>query len=286
MTTSMALASRLLILSPNAGSMTPEVDAKLRAAFADHLIIDFDPKQDFRSLITPEARVVVAGGDGTIGFVVRALADTRHPVGILSLGTFNNFARALGLPTTVDAAIRVMKEGKPRPITLGRVNGHVFLEAAAIGLFGDSIAAGEAAKDKAFGEFTGELSRLLSAKPFEYEIKGDFEGKGRAMSLVFTNSASIGANLAVGESSPMDSFLELSVHAGRSRTDIIGRVLASSLIKDHDKSSNRMDQVFKFRSLEITTRPKMNIYADNQRVGQTPAKITAEVSALKVILPR
>jgi hypothetical protein len=48
----------LLILSPNAGSMTPEIEAKLRKAF-----------------------------DGTIGWVVRPLADTKHPLGILSLGT-------------------------------------------------------------------------------------------------------------------------------------------------------------------------------------------------------
>jgi diacylglycerol kinase family enzyme len=47
-----------------------------------------------RQFITTDARVVVAEGDGTIGFVVRYLADTAHSVGILYLGTFNNSARA------------------------------------------------------------------------------------------------------------------------------------------------------------------------------------------------
>jgi predicted polyphosphate/ATP-dependent NAD kinase len=112
--------------------MTPKIEAQLRSAGADSLVLEFDPKRDFEKLITPTAQVVVAGGDGTIGFVVRKLADSKHPVGIISMGTFNNFAAALKLPKSLDRAIEVAKEGKARPITLGRVNGKVFLEAAAI----------------------------------------------------------------------------------------------------------------------------------------------------------
>jgi hypothetical protein len=44
--------------------------------------------------------------------------------------------------------------------------------------------------------------------------------------------------------------------------------------------------VFKFRKLEVTTKPNVKIYADNAKIGRTPATITAELSALKVILPR
>ena len=112
--------------------MTPKIEAQLRSAGADSLVLEFDPKRDFEKLITPTAQVVVAGGDGTIGFVVRKLADSKHPVGIISMGTFNNFAAALKLPKSLDRAIEIAKEGKARPITLGRVNGKVFLEAAAI----------------------------------------------------------------------------------------------------------------------------------------------------------
>jgi diacylglycerol kinase (ATP) len=270
-------------MSGGAGSMTPAVATKLRKAFADHLVIDFDPTQDFEELITPDARVVVAGGDGTIGFVVRKLADTPHPLGILSLGTFNNFARALKLPVSLAGAIRVMKEGRAREITLGRVNGTVFLEAAAVGLFGETIALGEAAKDRVWGNMATEMRRVMKAKPFRYELSGDIEGSGSAMSLVFTNTESIGAQMPVGESSPSDPYLELSIHAGESRTDIVGRVMASSILKktnDRDKG-----QVFRFRKLQVTTRPMARVYADNARIGRTPASVTAEVSALKVILP-
>jgi len=53
--------------------MTPEIEAKLRKAFAGSLIVEFDPKMDLEKLVTPTAMVVVAGGDGTIGWVVREL---------------------------------------------------------------------------------------------------------------------------------------------------------------------------------------------------------------------
>jgi diacylglycerol kinase (ATP) len=277
-------AGSLLILSSKAGSMTPEIEAKLRKAFAGSLAVEFDPKMDLEKLVSPNAMVIVAGGDGTIGWVVRKLAESKHPVGILSLGTFNNFAKSLHLPTTVDAAIRVIKQGTPRPITLGRLNGKVFLEAAAIGLFGETIAAGESAKDRAFGAFADDLKHVMEARPFTYELTGDIRGSGSCMSLVFTNTTSIGSQMPVSDKTPEDPYLELSVHAGASRTDIVKRVLARAVLSKHREGG--LGQVFKFRKLQVTTKPKVRIYADNAQLGRTPATITAELSALHVILSR
>src|SRR6202171_5452379 len=277
-------AKSLLILSSKAGSMTPAIEAKLRKAFAGSLIVEFDPKMDIEKLVGPTATIIVAGGDGTIGWVVRRLADSKHPLGILSLGTFNNFAKSLHLPTTVDAAIRVIKTGKPRPITLGCLNGKIFLEAAAIGLFGETIAAGESAKDRAFGAFAEDMKHIAEARPFTYELTGDIRGSGTAMSLVFTNTTSIGSQMPVSDKTPEDPYLELSVHAGATRRDIVKRVLARAVLSKHKEGG--LGQVFKFRKLEVTTKPKVRIYADNAHLGRTPATITAELSALKVILPR
>jgi Sphingosine kinase and enzymes related to eukaryotic diacylglycerol kinase len=277
-------ATSLLIMSSKAGSMTPQIEAKLRKAFAGSLIVEFDPKMDIEKLASPTATVIVAGGDGSIGWVVRRLADTKHPLGILSMGTFNNFAKSLHLPTTVDAAIRVIQKGRPHPITLGRVNKTIFLEAAAIGLFGETIAAGESAKDRAFGAFAEDLKHIAEAKPFTYELTGDIRGSGSAMSLVFTNTTSIGSQMPVSDKTPVDPYLELSVHAGASRTDIVKRVLARAVLSKHKEGG--LGQVFKFRKLVVTTKPSVRIYADNAQVGRTPATITAELSAVRVILAR
>ena len=277
-------AGRLLILSTGAGNMTPELEARLRSLFADHLVIPFDPKVDFEKLITPRARVVIAGGDGSVEFVVRKLADTKHPVGILSLGTFNNFALALGLPPDLEEQIEVVKKGRPRPITLGRVNGTVFLEACLIGLFGETIALGETLKDRKYGSLATDLAKVLAAKRFTYELEGDLKGSGSAMSLVFTNTASIGSLLPVGDSTPKDHYLEFAVLAGRTRSDIAARALASALLMKHAEEG--LGQVFRFQKVSIRTRPRMRVYADNVLVGRTPATVTAEISAVKVILPR
>jgi Sphingosine kinase and enzymes related to eukaryotic diacylglycerol kinase len=274
----------LLILSSKAGSMTPQIEAKLRKAFASSLIVEFDAKMDVEKLVSPTATIIVAGGDGTIGWAVRRLADTKHPIGILSMGTFNNFAKSLHLPMTVDAAIRVIQTGRPHPLTLGRVNGKIFLEAAAIGLFGEFITAGESAKDRAFGAFAEDLKHIAEAKPFTYELSGDIRGSGTAMSLVFTNTTSIGAQMPVSDKTPQDPYLELSVHAGATRTDIAKRVLARVVLSKHKEGG--LGQVFRFRKLEVTTKPKVRIYADNAQIGRTPATITAELSAVQVILSR
>lgn len=274
---------RLLIISSKAGSITPEVDAKLRRAFADYEIVEFDPSRDFRRILKPGATVVAAGGDGTIGFVSRALAETDHRLGVLSLGTYNNFARALGMPDNLDRAIRVIQAGNARPVTLGRVNGKPFLEAAAVGLFGEAIALGEAAKDRHFGDLRVAFGQVTKAKPFQYRISGDIEGHGSALSLVFANTPSMGARMPVGDGTPEDAHLELSVHVGESRTDIIGRILTSAIAGRHEEAHLGMS--FHFRNLRITTTPRVRVFADNMSAGRTPVTISAEVGALQVILP-
>ena len=171
-------ATRLLVISRNAGGMSEDVESRLRSAFADHLVVDFDPNQDVSSLLTPQARIIVAGGDGTVEYFVRKFADTKHPLGIISLGTFNNLAHALSLPVKLDPAIEVARDGHTRSITLGRVNDHVFVEACAVGLFGAAIALGESAKDLEFGKLAAKLKDVIGARRFQYELSGDIEGGG------------------------------------------------------------------------------------------------------------
>ena len=276
-------ADRLLVISRGAGTMDAEIEAMLRAEFADHLVLDFDSKVNIARLITAGATVVVAGGDGTVAQVVRQLADSDHPLGILPLGTFNNFAHALGLPDDLDQAIKIVKGGRARRITLGRVNQHVFLEACAVGLFGDAIVLGDAAKDLEFGVLAEKVKKVMDARPFEYELSGDLEDEGTAMSLVFTNTPSVGMQLPVSESRPVDPYLEFSADAGQSAGDIVGRALASAVLSKHDEGGS--GRLFRFRTVSVLTRPRARVYADNRPVGRTPATITAEVSALKVLLP-
>ena len=277
-------STRVLVISPGSGSMTPDVERKLRKAFSDHLIVEFNPDEDLSGVLSPQARIVVAGGDGSVEFMVRKFADTQHPLGIIPLGTYNNLALALGLDKGLDRAIEVARDGHSRPITLGRVNDHIFVEACAIGLFGDTIALGDAAKDHAFGEVTDHLKLVLKARPFKYEISGDIEGRGPAMSLVFSNTASIGSQLAVSDTSPTHPYLEFSIRAGETRMDIARRAIGARIRRKRVEQGAEL--VFKFNKLVVKTSPRVRVYADNHLVGRTPATVVADLSALKVLLPR
>jgi hypothetical protein len=55
-TASARLAKRVLVICSEAGSMTPTIEAKLRSAFADSLVLEFDPKRDFRSSTSAGSR--------------------------------------------------------------------------------------------------------------------------------------------------------------------------------------------------------------------------------------
>jgi len=277
-------ATRVLVMSSKAGSMNADVEKKLRKAFADFTILEFDPDEDLSQLMSPQARLVVAGGDGTVEFMVRKFADTQHPIGIVPLGTYNNLAHALGLADDLDRAIDIARNGRPKPITLGRVNDHIFVEACAIGLLGETIVLGDAAKDHAFGKLNERLKSVLSARRFRYEISGDFDGKGSAMSLVFSNTGSIGSQLQIADTSPIHPYLEFSVQAGSTRLDIARRALVAAVLRKHQPTASA-EQVIKFTKLVIKTTPRVRVYADNFQVGRTPATVVAETSALKMMLP-
>jgi len=78
-------------------------------------------------------RVVVGGGDGSLHAAAPGVIATGLPLGILPLGTANDLARTLGLPLGLDAAARVIADGRTRSIDLGEVNGHPFFNVASLG---------------------------------------------------------------------------------------------------------------------------------------------------------
>ena len=82
------------------------------------------------------ARLVVAGGgDGTLSCVAGALAGTGAALGILPLGTLNHFARDLGVPLDLAEAAAVIAQGRTRAVDVAEVNGRVFVNNSAIGLY-------------------------------------------------------------------------------------------------------------------------------------------------------
>ncbi len=79
--------------------------------------------------------VIAGGGDGTINAVASQLIGTEKQLGVLPLGTFNHFAREVGVPANFEDAFRTCFDGSTRPVTIGEVNGRIFLNNASIGLY-------------------------------------------------------------------------------------------------------------------------------------------------------
>lgn len=80
------------------------------------------------------ARVIVAGGDGSVHHALPAMAGSHTALGILPVGTGNDFAQAAGIPSTVDAAARVLIDGRIVQVDLGCVGEQPFCCVAGIGL--------------------------------------------------------------------------------------------------------------------------------------------------------
>ncbi len=79
--------------------------------------------------------LIVGGGDGTISAAAGILAGTRTKLGILPLGTLNHFARDLGIPVAIEEAAALIATGKARGVDIAEVNGRVFINNSAVGLY-------------------------------------------------------------------------------------------------------------------------------------------------------
>jgi YegS/Rv2252/BmrU family lipid kinase len=83
-----------------------------------------------------DADVIVAGGgDGTISTVAVAVAKAGKTLGVLPLGTLNNFSKDLDIPQTLNGAVATIATGETKLVDLAEVNGRTFINNSSIGLY-------------------------------------------------------------------------------------------------------------------------------------------------------
>ena len=139
-----------VVLNAQAGNGRAAPDAAaLRAAFADHglqaRVFECAPGAGLDALLADAvasrpAVLVAAGGDGTVNAVAAQALANDLAFGVLPLGTLNHFARDLGLPLELDAAVAVVAARVLRAVDVGEVNGAVFVNNASLGLYPQVIA--------------------------------------------------------------------------------------------------------------------------------------------------
>ena len=84
--------------------------------------------------------ILVAGGDGTVDSVVNIMMkkNINLPLGILPVGTANDFGKLLDIPADVEEACkRIVSTVEPRLIDIGKINDKYFVNVASTGLFTD-----------------------------------------------------------------------------------------------------------------------------------------------------
>lgn len=79
--------------------------------------------------------VVVAGGDGTVSSAAQVAVGDDMVLGVLPLGTFNHFAKDLGMRPDLGEAVRFLVDAETVRIDVGEVNDKVFVNNASIGVY-------------------------------------------------------------------------------------------------------------------------------------------------------
>lgn len=146
-------------------------------------------------------RVIIGGGDGTLNAAIAGLIETQLPLGILPLGTANDLARTLGIPTNLADACRIIAAGKVQPIDLGWVNDHYFFNVASLGL---SVQITEKLNHEAKRRW-GVLAYAIAAvqvlwrsRPFHAEIAtAEQSTKVKTVQIAVGNGRYYGGGLAV-----------------------------------------------------------------------------------------
>jgi diacylglycerol kinase family enzyme len=145
-----------VIINRGGGSFGEDSAEKLRPLFEAHgidaKILAVEPGELDRHCgeVAKEAGVdalVAAGGDGTIGTAAAAVAGTDMPLGILPLGTLNHFAKDAGIPLDLEEAVAAIAGGRTRQVDIAEVNGRVFINNSAVGLYPKLVRTREAQQE-------------------------------------------------------------------------------------------------------------------------------------------
>jgi YegS/Rv2252/BmrU family lipid kinase len=134
----------VLFLNPSSGARFQTADLETAAAEEGLEVVRVgggDPASMVRERMRAGQRLfVAAGGDGTINGIVQPLINSDAVFAVIPVGTYNHFARDLGIPLDWREALDVALTGDTRQIDAGRVNDRFFVNNVSIGLYPELVA--------------------------------------------------------------------------------------------------------------------------------------------------
>lgn len=244
------------------------------------------------ALATDPDLLVVGGGDGTISCAAGRVAGTRTTLGVLPLGTANDFARTLEVPFDLAAAVASLVDGKIVDVDLGQLNGHPFLNVASMGL---SVAVTQklsARLKKVVGPVAYPVATLRAYRSLDpFAARLDFPDGDHdpvelddLLQLAVGNGRHYGGGNTVAPNASLDDHL-LDVYAierGRTRDHVsIARLLKSGHFIEHDKVHHLTT-----RRVRVTTDRELEVNLDGEIATCTPADVEVLRNALRVVVPQ
>lgn len=231
--------------------------------------------------------VLLGSGDGTVGSLLQAMRERDDLVlGFIPLGTGNAFVRSLGMPIEIDECLSALETAKPKHISLGQVNNHLFAIMAELGIpipVANNIS--NEAKRK-YGQaaylFSG-ISQLLRHKAMHCQMTIDGKKyKFYSHHLLISNGDKYGSFLVSKKISVhKDELVVLSFGNDQSRLGY-GWAMLQFVLGRHNKSNSVF--IKKFKKARIVTTPIRKVEADGEIVSESPANITVIKSSFKVLV--
>ena len=231
--------------------------------------------------------VVLGGGDGTLNGAALALRDTGLPLGILPLGTGNDLARTLDIPTTAAEAAAIILAGQTRRIDLGSVNGRPFFNVASVGLTVDVTRKLDRAVKQRLGRLAyawTAIRVLLGHKRFSAIIRcGSTIHRVRTMQVTVGNGRFYGGGMVVAADAAIDDHV-LHVYSLEpdSRLSLLWMARAFRDGEHEGLPEIRTDRAI---VVEVVTRLPKHVSADGEIVTVTPARFSIMPGAVTVYAP-
>ena len=174
-------------------------------------------------------RVVVAGGDGSIGLAARVAGELGVALAVIPVGTANDFARAYDLPLELDEACALARapQAAIRHADLGQVGRRTFVNAASAGL---SVTAARAARPHkqrlgVLAYAVGALKAAIGAAPLRCRVLCDAYPcyADAAWQVVVAVTGAFGGGSEIGGVDPADGLLDVAVVPAGSRASLVRR---------------------------------------------------------------
>ena len=231
--------------------------------------------------------VIVGGGDGSINAAVPALLGKTIPLGVIPLGTANDFARTLGIPLALDAAVQVIADGQLKNVDVGEANGHPFLNVASVGLGVDltrALTRDSKRRWGALGYAVAGIRVLQRLQPFTAHIEcGGQVQISRTVHVAIGNGRHYGGGMVVDEHAKLD---DGSLHAFSLEVDHwwrLMRLLPALRSGTHGKWAEV--RTVAGQEVTIRTRRKRSVNTDGEITTETPVTVRVRPAALRVFVP-